>query len=424
MTGSLRREDARLTRLLPPPTRPQNSDMRRRTLFPDEAKPCGERSDDQVRCARCRTSSDGWYRVIGSGRERRYVRGLYAATVLAVASLAVATLSACSGGTGAPRASRAGVLELRVSFRGKSSSYFGRSHEWYSPRSGVFRVEASSQGKTQVQVFDGSTWSSEYEGKVERQSGRPAMFRWLFGRGGPFARPGFGLAAVDSYLGLKRSKLLRVSAREGGHLLDVKAKLEGIAEQPVRFRVEIVHKLTLPEAKQKGVFAPPRGRLVKDLRESRPGTRPQFSEPAYWFGRQLGKARAVATLENWLGEHAPGTSGVFYTTVYRLPASVASAVSVSSHRRAYPGLGEKPPSDIWVECRPRTPGVDVPKGVGRREVAIIKTGERAALTIYGYRQGKRAGFQAVIVLRKAFCDAQGLIAPDVFRRALARFRPV
>jgi hypothetical protein len=68
----------------------------------------------------------------------------------------------------------------------------------------VFRVEGSSQGKAYAQVFDGSVWTTRYEGRVERQAGRPAMFRWVFARPDPLMRPGD--AAVASYLGLRRNK--------------------------------------------------------------------------------------------------------------------------------------------------------------------------------------------------------------------------
>jgi hypothetical protein len=312
-----------------------------------------------------------------------------------------------------------------ASFQGKWGSYFGRSHEWYAPRSGVFRVEGSVQGRSQAQVFDGSSWWSEYEGRVERQSGPPAMFRWLFDRSRPlFAKPGLGTAAVDSLLGRRRSKLLVVRSRDGGRVIEGEFKLDGLAQGPARFRVRLVRRLALSEAKRRGLFAPPAGRFVRDLRVSRPGTPPQFGEPAYWFGPKLGRARAVATLDTWRGDHAPGTSAAGYTTVYRLPPSIASPVPISTHLPAYPGLGDKPPSDIWVECYPRRPGVAVPKGIGKHETAVIESGERVPLTIQGYTRGDDTGFQAVIVLEDAFCNANGLVSSAVFRSALDSFRPV
>jgi hypothetical protein len=273
-----------------------------------------------------------------------------------------------------------------------------------------------------MQVFDGSVWTTRYEGRVERQAGRPAMFRWLFARPDPLVRPGD--AAVASYLGLRRNKLLRVVSRDGGHVLDGELDLNGMSGGPVRFRVRVVRRLTFTEAKAKGLFVPPKGRLVKDLRESRAGTHPQFSEPAYWFGGHLGQARGAAALDSWRGDVIPSASAVVYTTVYRLPASVASPVAISSRVRTYPGLGEMPPSDIWVECYPRRPGVPVPSATGKREVAVVKSGERVTLTIVDYTKMKLAGVQAQIVLTDAYCRVEGLVPPAVFRRALAKFGPV
>jgi hypothetical protein len=377
----------------------------------------GRRDDATVKLAAADADSPGM------AVNRRTV-GAFCATTALVATSVVATVSASTGGTGSlPRASRApGVLELRVSFRGKWGSYFGHVHEWYSPGTGVFRVEGSRQGKPYLQVFDGSAWTSRYEGRVERQAGRPAMFRWIFARPDPFTRP--GAAAVDSFLGLRHSKLLHVVSRDGGHLLDGEAKLDAAAGGPVRFRVRVVRRLTLTQAKREGLFAPQKGRLVKDLRESKAGTRSQFSEPAYWFGGNLGRARAIATLEDWRGDVAPGASSVEYTTVYRLPPSVASPVAISSHIRAYPGLGDTPPSDIRVDCFPRRPGVPVPSATGKHEVAVVKSGKRVALTIIGYTQMRLAGVQAQIVLADAFCQVRGLVSPAVFRSALKEFGPV
>jgi hypothetical protein len=363
----------------------------------------------------------------GMAANRRYVGALCAATVLAAAG-AGAAVSAYTGGTSSPspRASRApGVLELRVSFQGKWGSYFGPAHEWYSPYTGVFRVDGSSQGKTYTQVFDGSAWTSGYEGRLDRQAGRPAMFRWLFARPDLLGRP--GVAAVDSFLGLRHSKLLRVVSRDGGHSLDGDVKLEGTAGGPVRFRVRVIRRLTVAKAMENGLFAAPKGKLVKDLRESKAGTPPQFSEPAYWFGGHLGQARAVATLDDWRwpGDVAPGASFVRYVTIYRLPASVASSIDISTHLRAYPGLGNTPPSDIRVDCSPRRPGVPVPTAVGKHEEAVVKNGERVSLTIAGYTTYKKlAGVQAQIVLGDSFCEVQGLVSPAVFRGALKEFGPV
>jgi hypothetical protein len=356
---------------------------------------------------------------------RRDVPTLFVAAGVAAAGVALSSAFSNGSGSALPRVSRAGgVLELRTTFRGKYASYFGSAREWYSPRSGLFRVQASIQGKTKVQVFDGRVWSSSYDGDVERQSGRPAMFRWLFVRSSPLAKPGFGLNAVDSFLGLNRSKQLHVVSPDGGHTLDAVASLGAAFGGSVRFRVVAVRRLTPAQARRTGLFKPPIGRLAKDLRESRAGTRPQFGEPGYWFGSRLGRARAVATLDSWRLEHAPGTSSADYMTVYRLPVSVASAVPSSSRVPAYPGLGDQPPSDVWVECHARTRGVTVPTGVGKRVSAVIKTGERAKVTTAVYTQGGRAGTQAVIVLRDAFCDVRGLVAPAAFRRALAAFGPV
>jgi hypothetical protein len=359
----------------------------------------------------------------GMAVNRRIV-GAFCAAIALVATGAVGAVSASTGGTGSlPRASGApGVLELRVSFRGRWRSYFGQVHEWYSPGSGVFRVEGSRQGKPYRQVFDGSAWTSRYEGRLERQAGRPAMFRWIFARPDPFTRP--GAAAVDSFLGLRHSKLLHVVSRDRGHLLDGEMKLGATAGRHVRFRVRVVRRLTLKRPRRDGLFAAPKGRLAKDLRESKAGTRPQFSEPAYWFGRKLGRARAIATLDDWRGDVTAGGNSVEYTTVYRLPASVASPVAISSHIPAYPGLGETPPGDIRVDCFPRRRGVPVPSATGKHEVAVVKSGQRAALRIIGYTQGRLAGVQAQIVLTDAFCQVRGLVSPPAFRSALKEFGPV
>ena len=177
--------------------------------------------------------------TIMRGVRRHPVRAVIAGGI-AAAGICVGIASALTGGTegSLTRASRSGeVLEMFASFQGKWGSYFGRSHEWYAPRSGVFRVEGSVQGRSQAQVFDGSSWWSEYEGRVERQSGPPAMFRWLFDRSRPlFAKPGLGTAAVDSLLGRRRSKLLVVRSRDGGRVIEGEFKLDGLAQGPARFR--------------------------------------------------------------------------------------------------------------------------------------------------------------------------------------------
>jgi hypothetical protein len=109
-------------------------------------------------------------------------------------------------------------------------------------------------------------------------------------------------------------------------------------------------------------------------------------------------------------------------SIYRLPRSIASPVSLTTHAVTYPGLGEKPASDIWVECSAlRSP---MPTPSGRHFGLTLRNGERAAVTLSDFRQGARAATQALIVLPTGICTIEGAIAPAVFKRALEHFQPV
>ena len=344
-------------------------------------------------------------------------RGLVAVVVGAAAVLvAFAFVVSRRSDSGAAISATGNVLELRVEFQGKDRTYFGKSHEWYSPATGAFRVERRLQGKEGLQVFDGSVWTQRYEDELERQTGRPAMFRWIFSRPDPLGRP--GVAAVDVALGLRHSRFLQV--RRHGRSLDGELQL-GEGHGRLRFHVDLVGEQPLSAARRKGLFAEPRGRLTHDSREAQAGTPPTLGEPGYWFGPRLGQARAAATIERGSRAVAPGAPRGAYMTIYRLPRSVASPVSLTTHAPTYPGLGEMPASDIWVECFARRNAVRVPTPSGRHFRVTVGSRERAAVTVTAYRRGELAATQAMIVLPDAFCHVDGPVPPRVFKRALHGF---
>lgn len=348
-------------------------------------------------------------------------RALAIVVVATIFGATVAVVSACSSGaaSGARLARTSDVLELRVRFLGKWGTVVGPARESYSPATGLFATQGTSQGKPDGERFDGSSWTTVADGSLERQSGPPALFRWLFAVPKPLSRP--GVAAVDVYLGLRRSKAMHVVSQLGGRVLRVEARYPGTT---IKYRVSIVGRVSLAKAKAQGRFSALPGRLDKDTRAASAGTAPKYAEPAYWFGPMLGRARGAGILERWQREVAPGLSAVDYTTIYRLPRSVASPVPLGDTRTAYPGLGNKPASDISLTCYPRRPGVPVPTAVGTTEQAVIATGERATVKLYSYKQGPLPATQAQIVVHDAFCSLQGPIAPSAFRAALSSFAPV
>jgi hypothetical protein len=170
-------------------------------------------------------------------------------------------------------------------------------------------------------------------------------------------------------------------------------------------------------------FAPLHGKLVGAFAQSPPGTPPHFGEGAYWFGPALGAARAKTLLEHWgldWERFPPERQLTQYETVYRLPPSALPAELANERRSNYPGLGEKPPSEVWVTCEPRQRGFLPAVGRGTRPRALrLATGERAQLYSGGFVLHGREGVTSVIVVGRTVCIVDGLVPPAQFR-ALAR----
>src|SRR5919204_6851790 len=111
--------------------------------------------------------------------------------------IAVAILAAVAAGGGSasgadtPRiqASSTELFELVVRFDGKWARLFGTPHEWWSPRTGYYRVDHTSSREPFLSVYDGASITRQRGGKLSRIEGEHAMLRYLASRPNWFEQP-------------------------------------------------------------------------------------------------------------------------------------------------------------------------------------------------------------------------------------------
>jgi hypothetical protein len=341
------------------------------------------------------------------------------ALFIAVAIVAALASGGAASGSDTPpiRATSSDMFELVARFERPWAQTFGTPHEWWSPATGYFRADHTTGREPFESVYDGATMTRRRGGKLFRVEGERALLRYLVSRPSLFELP--AIAAVRQHVMHERSETLRVTPSSDGRsfAVDIHYRDENGVDEHIRYTVEVRSAISLREARSRGLLRPLTGQLAGILKQSRPGTRPHFGQAGYWFGRTLGKARAVTLLEQRGGDPVRGDDRArppSYTTIYRYPGSRVAD---------YPGLGEQGPSDIRVECRAREkgqlPGV-YPTTRGRR----IRLGDGTAATLYlePYTRGTRSGVTADIVVGRTACFINGLIAPRDLVRLAPTFR--
>lgn len=339
------------------------------------------------------------------------------ALLVAIASGAVlASTGVPASGSDSPRITvgSSDMFELVARFEGPWAQVVGTPHEWWSPREGFYRADHATARDPFMSVYDGVTMTRRRGDKVFRIEGERAMLRYLVSRPSWFELP--AIVAVRQYLRQERSDTVHVTPSRSGRsfAVDIHIRDENGVDDHIRYTVDVRGAISLQEARARGLLRPLTGPLAGILKQSRPGTRPHFGEAGYWFGRTLGKARAVTLLEQRGGDPVRGddaTQPPSYTTIYRFPGTRAAD---------YPGLGDQGPSDIRVECRARERGSlpGVTAGAKGRPVRLAD-GTAATLYLEPYMQGTRSGVFADIVVGRTACFIHGLIAP----RDLARLAP-
>jgi hypothetical protein len=341
------------------------------------------------------------------------------ALLLAVAFAAAFASSGAASRSDSPgiQAGSSDVFELAVRFEGPLAQLFGSPHEWWSPRTGYYRADHSTAREPFLAVYDGTTMMQRRGGNLFRVEGERAMLRYLASRQSWFELP--AIAAVRQYLRHERSEAIRVTPSNGGRsfAVDIHYRDENGVDDHIRYTVEVRGAVSLGEARARGLLSPLTGPLAGILKQSRPGTRPHFGQAGYWFGRTLGKARAVTLLEERGADPLRGQNGTrppSYTTIYRYPGARA---------QDYPGLGNQGPNDIRVECRAREKGwlPGVPAGAKGRPIRLAD-GTAAILYMEPYTRGTRSGVFADIVVRGTACFISGLIAPRDLVRLAPTFR--
>ena len=356
----------------------------------------------------------------------------------AAALLIVAAFAA--GAAGTPRMTDQ-LVALTANFQGAAASQLGSSREWYSPSSGLFRVERSSQGRRTVVVYDGRTLTRAQDGVSIRATGSRAFVR-IAAR--TSRRPIFSNPAIVVY-GAYRSggataKALRIRASNGGRVLDATLSYQGEnAPKPAQIPIHVVRTGELPEsaARSSGLLTPPRGRVVGETHQAPAGAHPSFGEPGFWFGATLGRARAMTTIEKWGADavYSPSPVGAYHTgaaarrqatyeTVYRLPSVAVKNLHLTRPPDTpFPGLGVLGPRDIWVQCFPSSRGLPGLQPSTPGTPITISGGRHAMLYVQAYTQGSREGVWADIVVGKSVCYSQGLISEREFRRLARTLRP-
>jgi hypothetical protein len=195
------------------------------------------------------------------------------------------------------------VFELVTTFDGQTASKLGGSHEWYSPGSNRFRADRPIPGRGKLLVvYDGSAVSRRSWDGLFRIEGERAMLRSLMAHLNLLEEPGVYVA--DRYLHRGSEPDFRITPHDGGRWFDVDWHWqdENNFDTRVHLTVRVKSRITAADAKRRGVFAHPTGKVVGILKQSPAGTRPHFGGRAYWFGPTLGAARAVTVLERFGGD--------------------------------------------------------------------------------------------------------------------------
>jgi hypothetical protein len=346
---------------------------------------------------------------------RRSRLPILAASIVA----AVALGGGAARGADAPRidGNSTDVYELVARFQGPWTRLFGSSHEWWSPRTGYYRVDNARPREPFQAVYDGASMTRRSGTKVFRVEGESAMLRYLASRQSMFDLP--AIEAVRQDLRHQQFADVRVTPRDGGRSFDVDIHYrdENGVDEHIRYTVDVRASMTLDEARARGLLRPLEGRVVGILKQSAPGTHPHLGQAGYWFGRSLGKARAVTLLEERGADPARGSDRMrppSYTTIYRFPGSRPAD---------YPGLGNQGPSDIRVECRAREkgwlPGVSA---TTKGRPVRVAGGKAATLYMESYTQGTRSGVSASLVVGRTACFIHGLIAAQDLVRLTRTFR--
>jgi hypothetical protein len=323
----------------------------------------------------------------------------------------------CGSGSSAPRLehgdrSSHDVVELVVKFSGKAAAASGTSHEWYVPATGEYRVVHTTRGGTLEAVYDGASITLRDQHGVFREEGDADFLRFITKRPNIFESP--GIVFADAYLGTDTVPAnLSVTSDDGGHVLDVDWHYtdEGV-DTHFRATVTVVSRVS-PGDQPHPIFRSLAGTPIGGGRQSPPGTPPSYGERAYWFGDNLGPARAATALETWGVD--PGESDeaqpAEYRTIYRMPVSALPEGVPPSNTENYPGLGDMADTDIWVNCRPAgdyLPGVDV--RLATRQQVTIANGDAATLYTQRYSRGDAPGVMAAIVIGDTVCSIDGLIS--------------
>jgi hypothetical protein len=310
------------------------------------------------------------------------------------------------------------VFELVTTFDGQLASKLGGSHEWYSPAFNRFRADRSIPGRGKLlAVYDGSAVSRRNWDGLFRIEGERAMLRSLMTHLNLLEEPGVYVA--DRYLRKGSEPDFRITAHDDGRRFDVDWhwKGENGFDTHVHLTVRVNSRITAADAKRRGIFVHPTGKVVGILKQSPPGTRPHFGERPYWFGPTLGAARAVTVIERSGGDAIEATRqgrGQSYMTVYRLPRT---GLWTWARSITYPGFSHQP-YDVWVDCRPARisflPGRTI----------TLRNGQHARLKFEEYQQANRRGVFAEILAGKTVCLVNGLISPPQFERLVTTLRPL
>jgi hypothetical protein len=347
-------------------------------------------------------------------------RRLRALLVAIASAAALASTGVAASGSDSPgiTAGSSDMFELVARFEGPWAQVVGTPHEWWSPREGFYRADHATARDPFMSVYDGVTMTRRRGDKVFRVEGERAMLRYLVSRPSWFDLP--AIAAVRQYVRHERPDAIRVTPDRSGRsfAVDIHIRDENGVDDHIRYTVDVLSAISLQEARTRGLLRPLTGPLVGILKQSRPGTRPHFGQAGYWFGRSLGKARAVTLLEQRGADPLRGDERArppSYTTIYRFPGSRPAD---------YPGLGNQGPSDVRVECRAREKGW-LPGVSANQKGRAFRLADGTAATLYlePYTQGTRSGVFANIVVGKTACFIHGLIAPrDLVHLAATTFR--
>jgi hypothetical protein len=356
------------------------------------------------------------------------------------AVVAVALSGGESAGSATGKTANGDVLALETTVTsGPLKRILGTSYEWYSPASGAYRIDHTDKSGHSLVVYDGVTVTRRVDGGIVRVSGTRRFVKAL--QGWPltiFAAPGINI--TNFYRSGRSSPGLRITAKDGGKILDANFHYtdENNLSLHIPFHVVTTRTMTPSQAHAAGVFRPLRGRLVGEFRQSKPGTRPHYGEPAYWFGPTLGRARAVTMLENWglqLDSEPSSITGRYqsnpgadrrnahYETIYRLPPAAAPPAH-SNPPNLYPGVGNTNPADIDVDCKPAHRPFPAGSLLSKKGTPItLDDGEHASLKISRYTQFYRDGVFAAVVTRKTVCGVNGLISAAQLRKLARALRP-